>query len=499
MYITASILYDYLKCPHKVWRDIYGPQNEKNPEPNPFVQLLWEKGVLHEKKVITGFDKFLDLSSFNREEQFLKTVEAMRTGISFIYHGYIKFENLAGEPDLLRRNDDGTYLPIDIKSGRGMEGENEDEDILGKPKKHYAVQLALYSEILQELGFANKHIGSIIDINTKEVIYDLETPMSTKNKQTWWQYYQEIKNEVLLLLENKRQNTPALIGVCKLCTWYGSCKKWCVDKEDLSTIFSLGRSKREKLEEDLGIEKVSDLEIIDIQNILQRRAKDKNFLPGLAEKSLTTMKKRAHVLHSLKSPVMNTQFSFPTVSCELFFDIEDDPTQGFVYLHGVHERSQQGEKFIPFVAKDNTSDAEKKAWLDFWNYIRSLPKDDFSLYYYSHHESTTYKRMQEQYPDIASAKEIEWLFDKSHAVDLYYDVILKCTEWPLYSYSLKEIAQFLKFKWRDETPSGALSIQWFNEYLKDKDPKKLHRIIEYNEDDCKATMVIKDYLANYNA
>jgi predicted RecB family nuclease len=54
------------------------------------------------------------------------------------------------------------------------------------------------------------------------------------------------------------------------------------------------------------------------------------------------------------------------------------------------------------------------------------------------------------------------------------------------------LAQYLGFKWRDETPSGALSIQWFNEYIETKDPKKLERILLYNEDDCKATMVLKD-------
>ena len=32
MYITASKLYDFIQCPHKVWRDIYGPQEEKIDE-----------------------------------------------------------------------------------------------------------------------------------------------------------------------------------------------------------------------------------------------------------------------------------------------------------------------------------------------------------------------------------------------------------------------------------------------------------------------------------
>lgn len=42
MHITASKLYDFMQCEHKVWRDEYGKQEEKSKETNPFVQLLWD-------------------------------------------------------------------------------------------------------------------------------------------------------------------------------------------------------------------------------------------------------------------------------------------------------------------------------------------------------------------------------------------------------------------------------------------------------------------------
>ena len=37
--ITASHLYSYNKCPHRVWRDAHDDPSERDPE-NEFVQLL---------------------------------------------------------------------------------------------------------------------------------------------------------------------------------------------------------------------------------------------------------------------------------------------------------------------------------------------------------------------------------------------------------------------------------------------------------------------------
>lgn len=88
---------------------------------------------------------------------------------------------------------------------------------------------------------------------------------------------------------------------------------------------------------------------------------------------------------------------------------------------------------------------------------------------------------------------LEQFFDHPNVIDLY-GVVTRDTDWPLMSYSIKELAVYLGFRWRDETPSGALSIQWYNDYLKTKDEAILQRILEYNEDDCKATMVLKDGL-----
>lgn len=502
MYITASLLYNYLQCPHRVWRDIYGPQDEKDQETNPFVELLWQKGVQHEEKTITKIGEYLDLGKGSLDERSEKTLEALKNKTPLIYQGVLKHENMLGIPDLLKLLPDNSYMPIDIKSGMGLEGADEETGDEGKPKKHYAVQLCLYNDLLKKLGFASHNNGKIIDIDGEEIEYNLIAPMGIRNKTTWWEEYEKIKKFVEFLMNNQHKNKPAMGGICKLCPWYSSCKKWCAENHDLTNIFYVGRSVRDAVNEDLLIDKIDDFLEIDIDEVIKQKKAEKkkgnDFLHGVAEGNLTKALSRAKILYQTKKPVLYSPVVFPQVKYELFFDIEDDPTQEFVYLHGVYERSDDKERFLDFTAKELSKTAEKEAWGNFWDYIRSLPQDDFAVYYYSPHEKTTYRRLRKRYPDVISEQDLEAFFDNPNVIDLYNQVVMKQTDWPVGSYGLKALATYVGFKWRDETPSGALSIQWFNKYLETKDESILKRILEYNEDDCKATMVVKDAIQNLN-
>lgn len=497
-YITASKLYDFIKCPHKIWRDIYGPQEEKIKEANPFIELLWEKGVKHEGKIVSEIGDFINLKEGSLDKRSQKTIEEMKNKTPLIYQGVLKHENLLGIPDLLKKLPNDSYMPVDIKSGMGFEGADEEEGDEGKPKKHYAIQLCLYNDLLKRLGFATHNLGRVIDIHGVEVVYDLNSPMGVRNKETWWEFYERIKTIVEMLLNNQDKNKPAYGGVCKLCPWYSSCKKWCQETGDLTNIFYLGRSNRDKILEDLGIEHIKNLHDLNVEKVMKLKeqeikAGNKKFLHGIGKDSLSKSVNRAKILYITKKPVLYQPIDFPDVNYELFFDIEDDPTQEFVYLHGIYERKGKQERFIHFTATEISADSEKKVWENFWKYINSLPINDFAVYYYSHHEKTIYKKLQKKYPDVITSEKVQEFFDNPKVIDLY-KVVCKNTDWPVSSYSIKSIATHLGFKWRDETPSGALSIQWFNNYLETKKNSDLDRILKYNEDDCKATLVLKDAL-----
>jgi len=61
-------------------------------------------------------------------------------------------------------------------------------------------------------------------------------------------------------------------------------------------------------------------------------------------------------------------------------------------------------------------------------------------------------------------------------------------------YGIRPITKQIGFSWRDPDPSGANSIVWYNEYLTDPTKESvLQRILDCNEDDCRAMLAVKEY------
>jgi predicted RecB family nuclease len=62
---------------------------------------------------------------------------------------------------------------------------------------------------------------------------------------------------------------------------------------------------------------------------------------------------------------------------------------------------------------------------------------------------------------------------------------------------LKQLAKAAGFRWRDPNPSGEASMLWYEESTSSTSPQALAartRLLEYNEDDCRATKALRDWL-----
>lgn len=475
--ITASMLYNLVQCPHRVHMDLFGDPVDRDPI-SPFVQLLWDRGAAHENDVIaTLAPPPLDLSPFHGEEKEARTREAMDQRIPLIYSGRLTVDNLIGEPDILRREGTG-YIAGDIKSGAGEEGGDDGDD--GKPKKHYAVQLALYTDILERLGRSAGRRAFVWDIDRNEVLYDLTGSL--------WDLYQSCLAQAQDIANERETTLPASSGICKLCVWYHACLHELTERNDLTLIPELGRSKRDTMTSRIAT--IRDLAAINPAAFI---VKKKTVFPGIGPETLEKLHTRALLLTTNGRPYLREPVALPAADTELFFDIEVDPMRDLCYLHGFVERRggrNDSETFVSFFAEDTTPEAEERAFAEAWRFMQA--SQPCAIYYYSKYERTIYRKLQEKYPEVCSAEEIEALFSSARTVDLYFDVVKKATEWPTRDYSIKTLASYLGFHWRDTNPSGAASIEWFDRWVQTQDPADRQRILDYNEDDCRATRVLVD-------
>jgi predicted RecB family nuclease len=484
--ITAAHLYDYVACPHRVHLDSFGDYSARD-EISPFVRLLWERGSAYEATVISQLDEgqYLSICDLPPADREAATRSAMTDGIALIYGGRICVDDLVGEPDLLiKRN--GGYIAADIKSGRGEEGDPDEDD--PKLKLHYVVQVAFYTDVLLRLGFGVGHVAEIWDIRGTHVPYDLDAPRHSKTTQTWWDAYGEVLGDVRAILDGSATRA-ALASACKLCHWHSHCRGELITAGDLTLIPFLGRALRDGMSEHLAC--LSDFAAADPEQFIDGK---KTTIPKLGADRLRLFHQRAKLLTDPEAkPFLRDVVELPTTELEIFFDIEADPMNDIVYLHGFVERVNRDpktERFTAFFAEGTGLEAERDAFADAIAWLDA--RREAAVYYYSKYERTMYRKLCERHVDVCTAENIEALFTSPRSVDLYFDVVVRATEWPTHDHSIKTLAKYLGFGWRDSDPSGAASIEWYQRWLETGDPAIRQRILDYNEDDCRATVVLLD-------
>jgi len=481
--ISASMLYNYAQCPHRVSLDLFEDRSKRDAI-SPFVELLWTKGQEYEQEVIDnlGID-FENLRVVSEDHRASLTLQAMSDGKPLIYGGRITVDNLVGEPDLLRKQDDG-YVAGDIKSGAGLEGQRG--DIEGRPKLHYAVQLGMYTDILNKSGFASSAPPFIWDIHRNEVSYDLNSSRGPRIANTMWEEYETVLLDVQAIIANELITTPAMSSTCKLCHWYSHCKTQLLEADDLTIIPGLGRARREKLES--VVTTVEGLAELEISKYIEG---DKSKIKGVGAKVLSRYHARAQLIKDPNAvPYFQEKVVFPSDDVELFFDVEADPMRDICYLHGFILRKKDDGVFYSFYADKPDDRMEEQAFANAWEFINDVKPT--AIYYYAPYEKTTLKNLSIKYPTIASEDDVINLFESEIMMDLYNEVVRSKMIWPTHDLSIKTLARFCGFEWRDEEPSGAASIEWYHRWVESEDPSIKQRILEYNEDDCRAMCVFLD-------
>jgi predicted RecB family nuclease len=199
----------------------------------------------------------------------------------------------------------------------------------------------------------------------------------------------------------------------------------------------------------------------------------------------------------------------PTADVEV--DVDMESYDGATYLWGAYVSVNQpvegvSEGYRAFVEWDTlTHDAEAANFAAFWTWLRELRQRchesgrTFAAYcFWAQAEDGAMNRAVD--PPLEGGPIADELTSFRHSsppewIDLHEQAKRQIqTEGPL---GLKQLAVSAGFRWRDATPSGEASILWYELATRDTSPEAFAsrtRLREYNEDDCRATKALRDWL-----
>lgn len=422
---------------------------------------LAKKGKEYERKKIQEL-KLKPIKAETEEEGIQVSLEAMMKGSKYFGHPSLSDGDYwFGIPDLIRRQPGKSkfgkyfYEIVEIKSGLNV-------------KRRDIYQVVFYSLLLGKIQnffppYAYLKMG---DGREEEIIVS-----------KYSEDLVEALDNITGIVRGTVKCEPTMGSHCRNCGWRDYCLGIAIENGDISLIKGVGPSKKVALG-NAGIETLHDVVNLDPEEIKIR---------GIGKKSIEKFRLQAKALIENRSLVKGN-FDFPDSKCELFFDMESSPSLGVEWLFGILVQNGNETKLHQFVAKDPGE--EKKAFSEFLQFISKYQGN--YIYHYHTYETGALRRLAQRYPNLLASDQLSSLLDSM--IDLY-KIICDTLVLPLYFYSLKDVAKYLGFSWRDSEVDAVTSILLYDKYIETRDESLLQTALDYNHDDLIATKLTKRWLA----
>jgi uncharacterized protein len=462
--LTADHFYKFFQCPHWIWYDIYADSAQKH-EPSPLLDIIYKGKMPDAASSLKPHKKFEELKPEqfrDLEEAYLATLELMKQGKN-IYHGVLMTEDWVGMPDLLEARPgksslgDFQYVVYDVQRSLDLKDEQK-------------FPLVFYSLILEKIQGVRPQEAYVIDPQGNERSFIVGD---------FVEQFHVTRQEIERILAGDKP-APFLKSSCKRTPWYSLCLDGAQGCSDVSLVYRLSQADQRRLYS-IGIHTVSDLAAANGDD-LRLKLEDWQF------DKIVRFQNQARVLLS-NEPMVMRKSEFPSVATEIYFDIESDPIRDADYLFGMLIRdSESGETHYEHLMAEKPED-EEAAWKKFLDKLAGW--EDFAVYHYAFYEKMVFDRLTVRYgaPSALVQKFHE------HAIDLHQKT-LDAVVLPLYFYTLKDVAKYLGYSWDDPEAGGAESVAWYDQWLRTGDRALLDRVLRYNEDDVRATLLLKDWLAS---
>ncbi len=295
---------------------------------------------------------------------------------------------------------------------------------------------------------------------------------------------------------------PEPVEHCGVCRWESHCAARREADDHLSLVANIRRSQRMRLGQE-GITTVAEL--AEARSSARPLRIGRGTFETLCAQARLQMAQRATGEHSyeLLKPVEEHGFARLPESSEgdVFFDMEGDPffDDGLEYLFGCvflsktqNQKSQiQQSQFKSFWATNRSS--EKQAFERFIDFtIERLERwPDLHVYHYGAYEATALRRLMGLH--ATREEEVDRLLRGKVLVDLYA-VVRQALRVSQPNYSIKSIEAFYMEKRATEVAEGGDSIIAFERFLETGDRSLLESIERYNEDDCRSTHLLREWL-----
>jgi predicted RecB family nuclease len=479
MILTDSLLLDYKRCQRRAFLNLYGNSDERSSE-RDFLLKLRQESQKHITSVLTEFYPDHQQPQSPRkdwEKRVAETKTLMEQGVDCIYDGFLAHALreptqeregliLLGHPHLLIKQSgnsvwgDWFYTPVSIQLGR-------------RPKPEYKILAALYAQLLAVWQERFPPYAEIILRRQNRYRVDLVE---------WLPRLHSTITECLQTLV-QRQEPEVFISRqrCNLCHWYDHCYAIAQSQSHLSLVPGVTPSRYESLQE-MGVVTVNSL--AEACPITMAEMFGNAIASQLQTQAIAIMENRAIAKANLPKK------SLPNANFEIYFDIEAEPERNLDYLLGVIliNRETKEETFSGFIAEE--PEEEGKIWQEFLTLMQAYPTAP--IFHFAEYEVETIKRLAQLYN--TPKKERDQLLNR--CFDLHHYVVNAVT-FPVENYSLKTLANWLGFQWRDSNASGDQSVWWYDQWLETRDRNFLDLVIRYNEDDCRATWILKDWLVNF--
>jgi predicted RecB family nuclease len=300
---------------------------------------------------------------------------------------------------------------------------------------------------------------------------------------------------------------------CEDCGFREHCRAQLESSDDVS-LTHYTNFEQQRLLHEFGVDTRRELASLDprLARLARRTSSDsssREAVLGLAIERLDDLIYRARV-HVMKSPLRIVESdAMGCASADVEVDVDMESYAEHTYLWGATVRLAPGvthlrEGYHSFVEWGELSQAsEARIFAEFWEWFLTLREEcasrglSFAAYcFWAQAEDGAMNRAVD--PPLETGPTRHHLDEFRSTTPPQWIDLHECaksqiqTDGPL---GLKVLARAAGFEWRDENPSGEASMRWFEAARGDDDVDAWReRILAYNEDDCRATQALRDWL-----